>query len=68
MNQLDVVREHLEEGRSITAIQALREYGIGRLAPKIHLLRKEGYKIKTSTEKAGRKHWAKYTLADEESA
>ena len=62
MSQLEQVREHLESGRSITAMAALREYGIGRLAPKIHLLRRQGYNIKTETEVSGKKHWAKYSL------
>ena len=68
MSQLEQVREHLESGRTLTAMAALREYGIGRLAPKIHLLRKEGYQIKTEVQKSGRKHWAAYCLEGEQSS
>jgi hypothetical protein len=66
MTQLELVKEHLEAGRPITAMSALREYGVGRLAPKIHLLRKSGMKIKTEVESARGRHWAKYSLVSEE--
>ena len=62
-NQEELIREHLESGRSITAVQALREYGVARLAARIHLLRKQGLNITDEWEAgAGRKKWKRYLL------
>ena len=39
------VLSHLQSGRSITPLEALREYGCSRLAPRIHDLKKKGHVI-----------------------
>lgn len=39
---------HLKRHGAITPNQALREYGCGRLAPRILELRQYGYQIKTT--------------------
>ena len=46
---------HLKRHGAITPNQALREYGCGRLAPRILELRKDGYPIQTVLQyRAGR--------------
>ena len=39
------ILNHLQSGRNITALQALRLYGAGRLASTINRLKNEGYDI-----------------------
>lgn len=39
--QVDTLRRHLKRGRSITQLEALRFYGIGRLAAAVHVLKRE---------------------------
>ena len=43
--QRDAVMLHLKEIGSITSLEAIKEYGITRLASIIHSLRAEGYAI-----------------------
>ena len=45
MNQLNMIYLHLKAEGPITALQASKRYGIGRLAPRIHELRKMGYEV-----------------------
>lgn len=47
MTQEDMVLQHLKDFGSITALDAMREYGIMRLSARILNLRKQGYKITT---------------------
>ena len=47
-NQTDAVLWHLQHLGAITSWQAINEYGITRLADKIHILRKRGYDISSS--------------------
>lgn len=47
MSQREMVIAHLEAGYSISNLEALEEYGIGRLSDIILKLRREGYPIKT---------------------
>ena len=42
------ILEHLNSGRSITAIEALQLYGCFRLASRIHDLRKAGVDVKVA--------------------
>lgn len=50
--QLSQIRELLLSGGSITALEALRDYGCYRLASRITDLKKEGLKIKKITEES----------------
>ena len=50
MTQLSMIRRHLEEGRSIDPMEALREYGCYRLGAIIFLLRNEGMNISTKLQ------------------
>lgn len=46
MTQCDRILRHLESGGSLTAAQAMQEYGIYRLASRINDLKKRGVPIK----------------------
>lgn len=43
------VLEHLRRGHTLTALEALRLYGIGRLAARVRDLREQGYMIEAMT-------------------
>lgn len=45
--QLELIREALLSGRSLTPLEALQEFGCFRLAAAIHTLRQEGLDIVT---------------------
>lgn len=47
-----LIRERLLNGGSITALEALREYGCYRLASRISDLRQEGMQIKKTMEES----------------
>ena len=65
---LRLIRERLLAGGSITALEALRDYGCYRLAPRISDLRREGYDITKTTETSVSRvtgkpvRFARYTL------
>jgi hypothetical protein len=50
MTQCEKILRHLREQGSITSLEAIKEYGILRLASRIADLKKQGYKIKSYTE------------------
>jgi hypothetical protein len=52
---------HLTRG-SITPLQALRRYGVFRLAARINDLRKRGHSIKTERVEQGGKSFARYSM------
>lgn len=61
--QLANIRKHLNEGKSITALEALNLYGCFRLSAHIHTLRhEEGMNIATEWVVKNRKRFAKYSL------
>lgn len=67
MTQCDRILRHLQDYGSITALDALRDYGCMRLGARIHDLKTRGYDIRTTSETArnryGEKtHYARYTL------
>ena len=49
--QKDAVKWHLGENGNITSWEAIKEYGVTRLADKILTLRNEGYNIETKLVK-----------------
>ena len=49
MTQCERILRHLEDYGSITSLEAVREYGIMRLASRINDLRKRGFPIVTET-------------------
>ena len=63
MTQKEMVRRHLEAGRSITPLEALGEYNIFRLASVINRLRDEGMPIGTFMKRSMmNKPYAEYKL------
>lgn len=61
-SQNKAVLAHLEQGKTITSIEALNLYGCFRLGARIHNLRESGYNIKTNMVKQGEKRFAEYSL------
>ena len=52
MTQCDRIIRHLQDYGSITSLEAMKEYGIMRLASRINDLKRRGYKIISITEKS----------------
>lgn len=61
--QLAKIRKHPQDGRSITALDALNLYGCFRLSAHIHTLRNEGMDIVTDRIVRNGKWFALYSLA-----
>ena len=61
MKQKDLVLSHLRKG-TITSMEAFQLYNITRLADRIFVLRKDGWKISTKTIKKNGKSFAEYRL------
>lgn len=62
MTQTETILAHLKNGRSITPIDALRDYGCFRLAARIKELRDSGHDVQTAWDTDGEKRWARYSL------
>lgn len=62
MSQNDDILSALIAGRSITPLDALRDYGCFRLAARIDELRRQGYVITTEFQKRNGKKYAAYRL------
>ena len=62
MKQVDAIRAHLESGKSITPLDALRDYGCFRLAARVDELRKIGLCITTEFVMRRGKRYASYRL------
>lgn len=58
-----IVKEHLESGKSITALEAFTTYGILRLGARIHnLINKFGMSINSERIRVNNKNIARYSL------
>lgn len=69
MTQCERILRHLEDFGSITSLEAIRDYGIYRLASRITDLKKRGYNIvgetKTGNNRYGEPtHWKVYRFAE----
>jgi len=62
MSQCNDVIKHLKRGRAITAIQALKLYGIFRLAARVKNLRDNGHDIISTPVHRGNKRFSSYSL------
>ena len=67
MTQSQRILRHLEDYGSITQMDAIRDYGIMRLASRVNDLRREGHPIITEVvegrNRYGEKcHWARYRM------
>jgi len=61
-NQKYQVLNYLQQGKTITPLEALDKFGCMRLASRINELRYEGYGINTILKSDGEKRWAEYQL------
>ena len=71
LTQCEMILQHLQVEGSITAAEAMKDYGIARLASRINDLKKSGVKIKKRMSKAKNRFgesvsFAEYSLEDEE--
>lgn len=57
------ILNYLQEGKSITPIEALQKFDCFRLGARIADLRKEGFDIKTTILSKGVKRYASYSLS-----
>jgi hypothetical protein len=62
MTQTEAIRAHLKAGKSITPLDALRDFGCFRLAARIEELRAEGMVITTEFAFKNGKKYASYRL------
>lgn len=61
-SQIELIKQHLEKGYSITPIEALEQYGCFRLGARIYDLKKDGFSIRTDIRQNGKKRFAEYSL------
>ena len=61
-SQKDKILKHLEDGNSITPIEALEQFGCLRLADVIFRLKQDGHDIQTNMIEKGEKRYASYRL------
>ena len=64
MTQCDRILRHLESGGSLTAAQAMQEYGIYRLASRINDLKKRGIPIQKRTASSKNRYGEKVSYAE----
>jgi hypothetical protein len=61
--QSEQILEALQEGRSLTFLDALNEFGCARIGARVFELKQKGYRIKTTLRKLpSRKRVASYSL------
>ena len=56
------IRKHLESGKTITPLEALRRYDCLSLGARICDLRQDGLPVKTEIKRNGLKRFAEYSL------
>lgn len=61
-SQNSQIRKHLESGKTITPLEALRRYDCLRLGARIYDLKQDGLPVKTEIKRNGRKRFAEYSL------
>ena len=67
MTQNERILRHLQDCGTITQMDAIRDYGIMRLASRVNDLRKLGYPIQTEVETGQNRYgeptrWARYRM------
>lgn len=66
MNQEDAILKHLQQGNTLTPLDALRLFGCLRLGARIWDLRQKGHNVEMKVvEVANGKHVAQYRLRGE---
>ena len=61
-SQLSQILNHLQDGRSLTPVQALIAYGCFRLAARVQNLRDKGHNIETKMIEKDGKYFARYRM------
>lgn len=56
---------HLQNGQTLTQLEALRMFGCFRLGARIWELKKQGYKVDARIIEHNGKHISEYSLAEE---
>lgn len=65
--KIEMLREHLKSGKSITQLEAIGLYSLFRLAARVHELKKQGWNIITSEKRdANGSVYAEYRLGEPE--
>ncbi len=65
-SQSENILRHLKSGKSITSLDALREFGCFRLGARIWEIKKSGLKVESKMIDVGNgKHVAEYSLSKE---
>lgn len=64
MTQAQLILAHLQSGKSISPLEALKHYGIMRLGARIWELKRDGHPIKSRivTNRKRTAHFAEYRL------
>lgn len=62
MTQSESILLHLRKNKTITPLEALRKYGIFRLAARIEELRKRGFNIQTEYVRNKKKVFGQYSI------
>jgi hypothetical protein len=62
MTQCEQILSHLKQGKTLTPIDALNQYGIFRLAARCYDLRVMGHDVLTIRRQNGEKFYAEYML------
>lgn len=70
VTQCNMILQHLKEHGSISSLEAMKEYGIMRLASRINDLKNQGYNISSYTKDMTNRfgkivHFAEYKLVEE---
>ncbi len=60
--QNEMILDHLRQHKSITPLEALRQYGCFRLGARIYELKQKGYDIVAKLARNKKKNFASYSL------
>jgi len=63
VTQIELVKNHMLSGKSLSSMQAIRLFGCTRLADKIFRLKKQGYVIHKEMREGVSKYGIKYEYA-----
>ena len=64
MTQNEQILLHLQQGKSITPLDALNLFGCFRLGARIYEIKRMGYDVQTQNKTVGNKHVAEYSLVN----
>ena len=65
MTQNESILQYLQQGNSLTSLEALELFRCFRLASRVSDLRQIGHQIESVMEKHGEKHYKRYWIAKE---